>query len=285
MIVLLQALAGGLMIGAIYTLVALGYTLTLGVLDVVNFAHGQFTMISMYISIVIFATLGIDPFIGAPVNAIICFILGVLVYQISIKPATSKKHSTQIVVTMGLVLVIQNIILLIFGGNIRSVTTSLTSTTIKLGGVYLGIPKLLASFVTLGVLIFLYYILQHTDFGKSIRATADNRHGALLTGIAVPNVYKLVFGISAALEGIAGAVMVSYTPVSPFFGFELGLKAFVIVVIAGLGSIPGAIIGGLLIGILETLGTVFFSASFNVVLIYGLLILVLIFKPSGLFQK
>lgn len=283
--VILQAITSGVLLGTIYMLVALGFTIVFGVLGIVNFAHGQLTMLAMYLAMVLFNSFHIDPFLAVPVNAVIFFVVGIIVYQLIMRPAVEKPHATQIVLTLGLILLIQNLVLLNFGGNIRGITTIFTSLTIPIGSVYLSVPRILAALLALLVVVLLYFMLKRTDLGKSIRATADSRDGAHLVGIAVPRVYMIAFGLAAALEGIAGSVMVPYTSVSPFFGFELGLKAFVIVVIAGLGSLPGAVLGGLLVGLMETMGTVFFSASFNTVLTFGFLVLVLIFRPTGLFRQ
>jgi branched-chain amino acid transport system permease protein len=284
-VVILQAIESGILLGAIYTLVALGFSITFGVLNIVNFAHGQLTMLSMYCSLLLFDAYRIDPFLSVPINAVIFFFVGIVIYQVVMRPTVDKPHSTQIVVTLGLVLLIQNAVLYFLGATIRGVTAAFTSKTFVAGPIYVSIPRLIAAALTVVVLVVLFLVLKRTYFGKSIRATADTRYGARLAGISVPTVYILAFGISAALEGVAGAAMVAYTPISPFYGFELGLKAFLVVVIAGLGSLPGAIFGGILIGIMETLGTVLFSSSFNIVLTFGLLVIVLIFKPSGLFKQ
>lgn len=285
LVVIIQAIESGILLGAIYTLVALGFSIVFGVMRVVNFAHGQLTMLSMYASLLLFDAYHIDPFLSVPLNAMLFFVIGVIIYQVVMRPTIDKPHSTQIVVTLGLVLLIQNAVLYFLGANIRGVTSIFTSKTLVAGPIYFSIPRLIATALTVVVLLVLFFILKKTYFGKSIRATADTRYGARLAGISVPKVYVLVFGISAALEGIAGASMVAYTPISPFYGFELGLKAFLVVVIAGLGSLPGAIFGGILIGVMETLGTVLFSSSFNTVLTFGLLVVVLIFKPTGIFRQ
>lgn len=283
--VVLQAIVGGLLIGSIYTLITLGYTLTLGVLNFVNFAQGQLTMISMYISVILFQLFGVDPFIAMPVNVVICFCLGLLLYESAIKFAVPKTHSTQIIVTIGLSLMLENIILFIFGGNIQSISTTLTATAIRFGSISLSKPKVIAFAITMVMLVLLNVLLKKTSFGKKMRAIADNKDGAYLVGTDVKKIYRLVFGLSAALEGVAGAAMISFIPTYPSYGNSLGMKAFLIVVIGGMGSVPGAILGGLLIGVIETFSSVLFTGSYAGALTYGLLVLVLIFMPNGLFYK
>lgn len=280
--VLMQALVSGLLIGIVYALIAIGFTLIFGVMDIVNFSHGHKVMISMFISYFLFKTFHIDPFLSLIVTIPILFGIGIILYKLVFKHLVGKPHSTHIITTIALFIILENIMNFIFGGNLRGITTSYSTASIKMGQVAIGIAPLLAAGVTLCVIVLLYIFLQKTDFGKAIRACSQNLKGAQLSGINTTKVYIIAFAISAALAGLAGSVMVPFKMVDPFVGHEFLAKSFAIVVLGGLGSVSGAFIGAVLIGVIQSFSTVLFSASMANAITFALIITVIILKPTGL---
>jgi branched-chain amino acid transport system permease protein len=283
--VILNAVINGLMYGSFWGLIALGFTLVFGIMDFVNFAIGFFVLIPAYLTYYLFVTLGIDPYVSLLINIPISFVLGVALYKILGARLSDEPHSAHIAVTLGLCFLIENGLLLVAGGDLRSAVTSYTSSTIIVGPLILSYPRLWASIVSWICVILLFTFLKYTDLGKSMRAAADNKQGARIVGIYVDRVYMIAFGCSVLIAGIAGGILIPFYLMSPFSGMGFLAKAFGAVVIGGLGSIPGAILGGLIIGVVESLGGVFFKASLGNAMTFFVVILVLLFKPSGLFGE
>jgi branched-chain amino acid transport system permease protein len=281
--VVANAFINGLMYGSIWGIVAVGFTLVFGVMDYVNFAQGFLVLIPAYLSYFLFVSLGVDPFLSLVLLVPLSFVLGMFVYKYFGAPVIKEPHSAHIAVTIGLCYFIENLLLLLAGGDLRSAVTSYTSSTFSLGSFLVSYPRLWASLVSWLSLALLFIFLRYTDMGKSMRAAADNREGAMIVGIYVHRIYLIAFGVSVVVAGVAGAIMIPFYLMSPFSGFEFLAKAFGAVVIGGLGSIPGAIVGGLIIGVVESIATVYFKASLGNALTFFIMILVLIFKPSGLF--
>jgi branched-chain amino acid transport system permease protein len=254
-------------------------------MDFVNFAQGFFVLIFAYLSYFLFSYWGVEPYLSLIVIIPLSFILGLSVYKYLGARLIDEPHSSHIIVTLGLCFFIENGILLIAGGDLRSAVTPYTSTTFRAGSFIISYPRLWASLISWSCVIFLFIFLKHTDLGKAMRAAADNREGAKIVGIFVDRVYMIAFGLSILIGGIAGAVMIPFYLISPFSGMDFLSKAFAAVVIGGLGSVPGAIVGGLIIGVVESVAGVYFKASLGNALTFFLVIIVLVFKPSGLFGE
>jgi len=283
--VTLNAVITGLIYGSIWGIIALGFTLVFGVMNFVNFAHGSFVLLPSYLSFILFVSWGIDPYISLILIIPLSFILGLFVYKYLGDRIIDEPHSVHIIVTLGLCFFIENAILLLAGGDIRSAVTSYTSSTFKIESIIISYSRFWASLVSWLCVVLLFIFLKYTDFGVMIRAAADNKEGAKIVGIFVDRVYLIAFGLSTLIAGIAGAIIIPFYLISPFSGMDLLTKAFCAVVIGGLGSIPGAIIGGLIIGVVECVAGVFFKASLGNALTFFIMILVLIFKPNGLFGE
>ena len=283
--VTLNAVINGLMYGSIWGIIALGFTLVFGVMDFVNFAQGFFVLIFAYLSYFLFMNWGVEPYLSLIIIIPLSFILGLSVYKYLGARLIDEPHSSHIIVTLGLCFFVENGILLIAGGDLRSAVTSYTSSTFHVGSFIISYPRLWASLISWACVILLFIFLKYTDFGKAMRAAADDREGAKIVGISVDRVYLVAFGLSILIAGIAGAVMIPFYLISPFSGMDFLSKAFAAVVIGGLGSVPGAIVGGLIIGVVESVAGVYFKASLGNALTFFLVIIVLILKPSGLFRE
>lgn len=279
-----NAFINGLMYGSIWGIIAIGFTLVFGVMNYVNFAQGFFVLITAYLSYFTFVSWGIDPFLSLVLIVPLSFVLGMFFYKYLGAPVIKEPHSTHIALTIGVCFFIQNLLLLIAGGDMRSAVTSYTSSTFHVGSLIISYPRLWASLIAWLSVILLFIFMRATDTGKSMRAAADNRKGAMIVGIYVERVYLIAFGVSTLVAGIAGSIMIPFYLMSPLSGMDFLMKAFAAVIIGGLGSIPGAMVGGLIIGVVESVSTVFFKASLGNAFTCFIMILVLIFKPSGLFS-
>jgi branched-chain amino acid transport system permease protein len=280
--VILQAVIYGIIYGIIYSLVALGFSLAIGIMNIVNFSHGHFIMIASFLTIVLFNTISLDPFISLAITVPFSFVLGAVVYKLIINKIVAASHHTHIMVTIGIGLVIENVLLLVFGGDLRSVNTSYTLRTLNFSSIMVSIPKLGTSFVSIISIASLSLFLRFTKLGKAIRAATDSPEGALLMGIDVKRIYLVSFGIAIASASIAGSSLASFYFISPFVGVEFLLKSFCIVVIGGLGNIMAIILGGLILGLIESVSGLMFKASWGIAFSFAIVILVLILKPSGL---
>lgn len=283
--VLIQVLVGGLLMGSVYALIAIGFTLIYGVLDVVNFAHGHFVMAAMFVTYLLYVSFGINVYVALLFIIPMFFMMGLLTYRILIKKIAHSSHSTQMIVTLGLFIFLENLANLIFGGDLRGITTSDTARSVVVSGVSVPISRALAAGISLLAVLLVSLFLTRTPFGMAMRAAATNRVGAHLVGIKVDTVYKMTFALGTTLAAIAGAVAMPFSLVSPFSGGEFMLFSFAIAIIGGLGSISGALLAGLLIGIVQAASSLLFAASFGSVMVFVILILVLIFRPSGLLGR
>lgn len=282
---LVQLLVSGILLGGVYALISIGLTLIFGVLDVVNFAHGEFLMLGMYITFWLFTLLHLDPYISLLIVSPILFLIGIFVGRTVIKSTIGAPSAIQIFATVGVSLIIMNGALVLWKADFRSIATSYGSETLILGPIYIGYPQLMSF---LGAMIFsamLFPFLKYTYTGKAIRATAQDRRAAMLMGIDIQKIYILTFGIGIGLVGIASALLAPIYSIFPSIGSHFVLVAYVAVVLGGLGSVPGAIIGSLIIGITETLSGFFIAPGWRQAIYYAVFILVLIFRPQGIFAQ
>jgi branched-chain amino acid transport system permease protein len=285
--ILLSALLNGLTTGAVYALIALGLTLIYGVLHIINFAHGASLMMALYGVYALKERWGIDPYVALPLMVPAMFVLGYVMQRLVINRASHGKDENILLVTLGLSIVMENIALLFFKSDTRTIDTAYTLTTVAIGPesaqVMVSLPKLVAFAGALVVSALLIVILQRTDLGRAIRAVAKEKQGARLMGIDVEHVYAMCFGLGLACLGAAACFLLPAYYVNPQVGNSFVLVAFTVVVLGGMGSFAGALLGGLLIGVVESFGGLFLGESLGQVGIFVIFIAVLLLRPEGLF--
>ena len=281
----LQGLLSGLLFGGVYSLMAVGLTLIFGVMRVVNFAHGDMMVWGMYLSYLLATRAGIDPYLSFVVCAAALFALGLLVQRGLVDRVIDAPHEMQILLMLGVALVLENLALVAFGPEPTRVRSPLGAATLWLGPVFVDIARLVTFVVAVLLTAALSLFLYRTTLGRTIRAAADNTYGALVVGIDVRRVYAVAFGVGAACVGAAGALVSSILPFQPPTGLSLSVTSFNIVIIGGMGSLLGAFIGGLLVSVAESLGAVFLKPSLKELVSFSLLIVILLFRPAGLFGK
>ncbi len=278
-----EAVVNGLLTGAVYALVALGLTLIYGVLHIINFAHGALLTCAMFAVWALDAAFGLDPYVAIIVLVPCAFGLGYALQRYIIGPASRGRDGNVLLVTLGLAIVIQNGLLAVFHADTRSLARDSAFDVVAVGPMLLLTPRLVGSVVAIVVAVLLWLLLTRTDTGRAIRAVAREELGARLAGIDVRHIYAVTFGLGTACLAIAaGLLMPSYT-VNPRTGEAFVLVAFTAVVLGGMGSIPGAVLGALLIGTVESLSGLFLGDSLGQVGIFLLFILVLLVRPAGLF--
>jgi branched-chain amino acid transport system permease protein len=283
----LQAIVNGLLMGSVYGLTALGLTLIFGVMKVINFAHGSFLMIGMFASYWLFALTGLDPYVGLIVVVPFCFAVGYFTQAVLIQPIFKMEKGVReplgvLLLTSGLWLFLDNVALLLFGADFRAAKTAYSGMNYQFGSILVSVPRFYAFAGTMAGAIALYVFLKITSIGKAIRATGQDRDVAGLMGVNIYRIYNIAFGIGIAITGLVGGLLTPFFYVHPTVGFAFDIRAFVIVVLGGLGSIPGALIGGLIIGLIESVGAQFMTATGTAAIIYIIFLLVLFFKPEGL---
>jgi branched-chain amino acid transport system permease protein len=292
-VVMRQAIVTGFLIGGVYGLVALGLTLIFGVLDIINFAHGALLTVGMYLSFTMFESYGIDPYVSILIAMPALFLAGLLIHRLIIHPARNAPASNQLLLTLGLALFLENLMLVLFSATPRSVRLDygrgLTAIgplaidfPIRIWGTTITLPKLAAFIFAIILAVLLYLLLTRTDLGKAIRATAQDKEGARLVGINIERINMVTFGIGAACVGAAAALVLPFLAVDPLVGNTFNITAFVIVVLGGMGSVPGALLGGLVIGLTQEMGVVFAPSSTKLLGVFVVFILVLMLRPQGL---
>lgn len=281
--ILLEAVANGLLMGAVYGLVALGLTLVYGVLHIINFAHGALLTLAMYAAFVAHGAFGLDPYAAMIPLAGLFFVLGYLVQRLVIGPASRGDDSNMLLVTLGLSIIIENAMLAIFRSDTMTIRLPYAMSMMELGDVLLSVPRLIGFGVTLLLALLLFVLMTQTDTGRAIRAVAKERTGAALVGIDVAHIYAVTFGIGTACLAIAACLLLPSFYVSPRVGNAFVLVAFTIVVLGGMGSVTGALLGGLFIGVVESLSGLYFGDSLGQIGIFLIFILVLLLRPTGLF--
>jgi len=279
---ILQLTINGLLLGGIYSLIAIGLTLIFGVVRIINFAQGEFLMIGMFATFWIFSLLKIDPYLALFIFTPLLFLLGMGTERVIIKPIQNAPPIAQIFSTFGLSIVLQNGALMLWKSDYRSLETSYSNAVISWAGLMINVPRLVAFSVAVGIVIFLYLFLQRTYLGKAMSAVAQDRDAAQLMGVDISKVYMLAFGLGIGLEGLAGALIMPIYATYPTVGFTFGLIAFVVVVLGGLGNMIGAFLGGLVIGLVESFSGFYISPELNTAIYFLIFVLVLIIRPQGL---
>lgn len=289
MLFILEDTINGILMGSIYGLTALGLTLIFGVLKVINFAHGSLLMVGMYVAYWAVALSGLHPYLTLVVVIPVMFFFGYYLQDIVIKPIFKSERDvrepiTVIIVTTGVWYILDNVTLLIFGPQYRTIQENpLRGKMLEFGGMLISVPKLWGFFAAIITAAVVYWFLRKTRMGRAIRATSLDREAASLMGIRQFKIYNIAFGIGTATAGIAAVTLVPFYNVFPTVGVLFDIKGFIIVVLGGLGSIGGAILGGMIIGVIESVGPQFMAATWTEGIVYGLFLLFLFVKPSGLF--
>ena len=281
----LNVAVSGLLTGLVYGLMALGLSVIFGVVRVVNFAHGEMMTIAMYLAIILFAAYKLDPLLMMVPLAGVLFVLGYLMQRGLINPFINRPEHSQFMLLVAVAMIMVNAQLIIFGPDAQGVQTSYSFQSFLVGPLIIDANKVYAGVAAVAVAAALFAFFRFTLVGKAIRACADNYAGALVVGLDVKRLYALTFGLGAACVGAAGAMMVLLIDATPPLGPAYTLLAFVIVITGGLGSMPGALLGGVLIGITEALGGLLFTPSAKSMFAFGLLVLVLLFRPQGILGK
>jgi len=283
--IFVQSLISGILIGGVYALIGIGLTIIFGVMRVINFAHGELLMLGMYGTYFLFAQFHIDPFVSIVITMPLMFLYGAFLQRFFINRVLNALPQNQILLTIGLGLIMSNTVMLAFTSDYLILSTSYSSSSFSLHGISISLPLLVSFAITTVITIALYWFLLKTDTGQAIRATAQDREAARLMGINVKSMSIIAFGLGSALAATAGALISPTYYIFPQVGSSFTLKAFVITVLGGMGSVIGATLGGILIGVAESIGGVYFGSGWKEVVVFVLFLLVLLFKPSGLLGK
>jgi branched-chain amino acid transport system permease protein len=283
--ILLQVIVGGLLIGAVYALFSSGLTLIWGMMNVINFAHGEFVMLGMYVAFWAFTLGHLGPASFTTLAAVLLFMLGILVYLALIRHVMRGPMLAQILSTFGLLLLLRYAAFWAFTANFVALPEGLVGPSLDLGGILVSAPKLVGGVAALLLTVGMHLLLTRTAIGSQILAVAEDRQAAMLMGIRPDRMQALAWGLAGASAGIAGALIATFFPISPTVGESLALIAFVVVTLGGFGSVPGAMIAGLIIGLVESLSAYYFGPVYQDVFVFGLFVLVLWVRPHGLMGK
>lgn len=283
--IFVQSLISGILIGGVYALIGIGLTIIFGVMRVINFAHGELLMVGMYLTYFLFTVFHIDPFVSILITIPVMFLYGAFLQKFFVNRLLGALPQNQILLTIGLGLIMSNAVMMAFTSDYKILSTTYSSSSTNVLGISISTPLLISFGITVAITIALYWFLLKTDTGQAIRATAQDREAARLMGINVRKMSLIAFGLGAALAGTAGALISPTYYIFPQVGSAFTLKAFVITVLGGMGSIVGATLGGVLIGVAESMGGVYIGSGWKEVIVFVLFLLVLLFKPSGLFGK
>jgi branched-chain amino acid transport system permease protein len=280
--VLIQVILSGIFIGFIYALVSVGLTVIYGVMDIVNFAHGEFLMLGMYVVFWLYTLFRIDPIFGLPVSVLVLFIVGVLTHKLVVRPVLDAPMSAQIFVTFGLVVFLQGIAQFLWSPNYRLIQEPLLAGRLNVLGFNLSKPQLVAAIGALLTTGFVYWFIEKTETGRALQAVAEDREAAALMGINSDRMFALAWGIGAGCVGVAGALLANYYYIFPTVGTVFALIAFVAVALGGFGSVPGALVAGIIIGVVEVLTGFFIAPAYKEVTVFALYLVIVLVRPQGL---
>jgi len=281
--ILIQAVINGVLMGAVYALIALGLTLIYGVLHIINFAHGALLTMALFAVYFAYKVLGLDPYVAMLAIAPLFFAVGYGLQRFVIGPAAHGDDRSVMLVTLGLAIVIENLLLYAFHADTRTIDVPAGFNVIDVDGALLGVSRVIGFAAVMLLTLLLWALMKRTDTGKAIRAVAREKLGAELSGIDVAHIYAVTFGLGTACLGIAACLLIPTFYVNPTVGQSFILVAFTIVVLGGMGSVTGALLGGLLVGVIESLGGLFFGETLGQLCIFLVFILVLLVRPTGLF--
>jgi branched-chain amino acid transport system permease protein len=280
---LLQAVVSGLLLGGVYGLVASGLTLIFGVLRIINFAHGAVMMLGMYASYWLWVGTGLDPYASVFLTAPLFFVLGVGIERLVIEPNRAAAEHNQLLLTLGLALFLENLALVLWQGDFRTLRVPYASASFVIGEALVEVSRLVAAGGAVLIALALFFFLRRTDVGKAIRALSEEREGAMLVGIDVGRIRSVAFGIGSACVAVAGALITPFFYIAPDVGESFNIMAFVVVVLGGMGNFLGALLGGLIVGLAESLGAALLPGSLKQFVVFVIFVLVLLFRPEGLF--
>ncbi|KJC52184.1 branched-chain amino acid ABC transporter permease [Bradyrhizobium sp. LTSP849] len=283
--VLVQVIVGGLLLGAVYALFSSGLTLVWGMMNIVNFAHGDFVMLGMYVAYVVYTLMGGGPLLGAPLATLVLATVGVVVYFALIRDIMKGPMLAQILGTFGLALLLRYSVFWWFGANFLSMPQNIVGGTFAVAGLRIEASRLLAGVVAILVTLGLHLLLTRTSLGSKMLAVAEDATAAQLMGIRPDTMQAIAWGIAAGATGLAGALIANFFYIVPTVGETLGIVAFVTVSLGGFGSVPGALVAGLLIGVIESLSGYLIGAVYKDIVVYVLFLLFLWFRPQGLMGK
>lgn len=283
---LIQQVINGVSLGSIYALIALGYTMVYGIIKLINFAHGDIYMVGAYIGYGFIRNAGIGFVPALLISMIICAILGVIIEKIAYKPLRGATRIATLITAIGVSYLLQNVMIYFMGAERRAFPAAFATRSFSFGGISINSQQIMIILTTIFLMIVLQVIVKYTKMGKAMRAVSTDMDAAQLMGIHVDNVISFTFILGSTLAGAAGVLVgIYYNSIDPLMGVTPGLKAFVAAVFGGIGIIPGAMVGGYLIGIIETLVSAYGGSMFKDAVVYLILILILIVKPSGIFGK
>lgn len=277
-----QAILDGLMIGGVYAVISIGLTLVFGVMGIVNFAQAEFLMLGMFVAYYAWAWLGLDPLLAAPLAFAVVFLLGAAIQHVLIKRVLKAPEVAQIFLTVGLLIVLENAALLMFGSGFRSVSTPYQTASLQFGPLFISVPYLAAFAMSVASGLALWLFLKSSWFGRAMRATAQDPMAARLMGIDADRMHMLAFALGVGLTAFGGAVILPYLTASPTVGTQFAVLMFTVVVLGGLGSVAGAVVGGLAVGIIQSLSALVFPIQLQNLVLFVVFIAVLAFRPKGL---
>jgi branched-chain amino acid transport system permease protein len=282
---LAQAILNGILIGGIFSLISVGLSLVFGVMDIVNFSQAEFLMVGMFLGFIIWQYFGIDPILSAILVGIVVFFIGVLMQRFLIERIIHHPPISQVFLTVGVSIVLKNIMAVIFGNEFHSVKSTYQIVNLQVGPLNISVSYLFAFCYALVAAIALYFFLEHTEIGRAMRATSQNRTAAVLMGINPKKIYMIAFGIGVGLAGLAGAAILPYTIVYPTVGNQYGLIMFTVVVLGGLSSIWGVMIAGLVIGIIQSVSSFLMPTELSNLVVFVVFILALILVRGGVLKN
>lgn len=279
---ILQAILDGLMIGGVYAVISIGLTLVFGVMGIVNFAQAEFLMLGMFVAYYAWAWLGLDPLLAAPLAFVVVFLLGAALQRLLIRRVLKAPEVAQIFLTVGLLIVLENAALLMFGSGFKSVSTPYQTSALQLGPLFVSVPYLAAFAMSVASGLALFLFMRGSWFGRAMRATAQDPMAAKLMGIDSDRMHMLAFALGVGLTAFGGAVILPYLTASPTVGAQFVVLMFTVVVLGGLGSVAGAVVGGLAVGIIQSLSALAFPIQLQNLVLFVVFIAVLALRPKGL---
>jgi len=283
MVNIIQSVLTGLMQGGIYALISIGLTIIFGVMGIINFAQADFMMLGMYGSLVIVAAFAINPLIVFFALIPVFLIIGGVIQKTLINPIIDEQEDAQLILTFGILLILENGALIVFGSSPQSLDVSYAVTALSFGPFSVSEAKFISFVFAIGLAAVVFFLLQYTEYGRAMRATANNHEVAEYSGIDVGNMYTAAFALGITLTASAGALLVMYYPASPTVGFDFVLLMFVVVVLGGLGSVKGAVVAGFIIGVVQQVSIVFLPLQVEPGVVFVLFLIVLLVKPEGIY--
>jgi branched-chain amino acid transport system permease protein len=281
----IQVLVSGLLLGGVYALISIGLNLIFGVVRIINFAHGEMVMLSMYLTFWLHHLYNMDPYLSVIIVLPVMFAFGVGFQRLVVQPILSTSATMKIFTTVGISLLLQNLALIFWKGDFRTVQTSYSMSSLEVMNIIISVPRLVAFCAALLSIIILFHFLKYTYLGKALRAIVEDHSVARLMGVAVEKHYLFAFGLGTMFTALGGVLLVPFSSVYPTVGVPFTLLAFVVVVLGGLGSMSGTFLAGLFIGVVESFGGTFVSPGLKEAIYFAIFILVLLVRPQGLFGK